>query len=67
MCLQEEHLLAGNAQIKDSGEGFIQVPLPEKKQLIGIKFRQKQEALIFLGKIREEMGECLLCNNSESC
>ena len=58
--LQEEHELAYNAQIKDSGEGFIQVPLPEKKQLIGIKFKQKEEGHIFLGRIRAEMGEWAL-------
>jgi hypothetical protein len=52
---KEEYELPHNAQIRDSGEGFVQVPLPEKKQLIGIKFKQKEEGHIFLGKIRAEM------------
>ena len=56
LCVQEEHELSPNAQIKDSGDGFIQVPLPDKKQLIGLKFKQKDEGPIFLGKIREQMG-----------
>lgn len=54
--MQEEHQLPRNAQIRDSGDGFIQVPLPEKKQLIGIKFKQKEDGPVYLQKIRAEMG-----------
>lgn len=57
--MQEEYQLSRNAQIRDSGDGFIQVPLPEKKQLIGIKFKQKEEGPIFLTKIKAEMGLCV--------
>ncbi|CAI8016046.1 RanBP-type and C3HC4-type zinc finger-containing protein 1 [Geodia barretti] len=54
--LREEHQLSTTANVKDSGKGFIQVPLPEKKQLIGIKFKRAEMADIFLGKIRAEMN-----------
>jgi hypothetical protein len=54
--VQEEHQLSATAHVKDSGKGFIQVPLPEKKQLIGIKFKRAEMAAIFLGKIRAEMN-----------
>jgi hypothetical protein len=58
--VQEEHQLSATAHVKDSGKGFIQVPLPEKKQLIGIKFKRAEMAAIFLGKIRAEMSKTLL-------
>ena len=43
--------------MKDSGDGFIQVPLPTAKQLIGIKYKRVEMAAFFLGKIREDMSE----------
>ena len=52
--------MSTTAHVKDSGKGFIQVPLPEKKQLIGIKFKRAEMADIFLGKIRAEMSKTLL-------
>ena len=55
--VQEEHQLSQTTHVKDSGQGFIQVPLPETKQLIGIKFKRAEMAAIFLGKIREQMSK----------
>lgn len=55
--MQEEHQLSQTTHVKDSGQGFIQVPLPEKRQLIGIKFKRAEMAAIFLGKIREQMSK----------
>ena len=60
VCVQEEHQLSPTAHVKDSGQGFVQVPLPEKKQLIGIKFKRSEMAAIFLGKIRAEMSKTRL-------
>jgi hypothetical protein len=56
----EEHQLSATAHVVDSGKGFIQIPLPETKQLMGIKFKRAEMADIFLGKIRKEMNKTLL-------
>ena len=73
--VQEEHQLSAAALVKDSGQGFIQVPLPDRRQIIGIKFNSSEQAAIFLAKIRAEMSECVwvatsihrecVCVNSE--
>lgn len=52
---REEYQLSRNAQIIDSGKGFIQVLLPRSNQLIGIKFKQEEESPIFFRKIDDEM------------
>ena len=57
--VQEEHQLSAAALVKDSGQGFIQVPLPDRRQIIGIKFNSSEQAAIFLAKIRAEMSECV--------
>ena len=52
-----ERALARDNDVHNSGDGFLQVPLTNLKELYGIKFKHSHESEAFYRKILNEMGK----------
>jgi len=52
-----EKPLAKDNDVHNSGDGFLQVPLTDRRELYGIKFKNPDDGESFYAKIVNEMGE----------